>query len=177
MKFILTILSLIISFNVLAQQELNKYKDCKVKVVLDTIIFDSFWDTNIRIVKVNAFLNDKLLYEIKMTSESSDNPYELIDLTIYNYKLDLRKGYIWRPYYGQSYLGLIVTYSENYTIKESYDNYPDESVKRYVNNKSNPKIEKDYIQSEYILDLNIAKSFPEYFKKLHITKYSAIKEQ
>ena len=176
MKKIVIILILILSCTVIfGQKELSGFYKLEKKVVLDTIFYHSFWENNFRKVKVNVYEKKQISKNIIFTSHPADSTYILGEAIVINHKQNIRKIYVWRPYYGLYYIGDIIIEGKNKKMIKSYINYADESVKIVTDYTTEPNTEKRFIRSEYRRDLSIVKTFPEYFKKLYREKYGEIK--
>jgi hypothetical protein len=178
MKKIVTVLFLF-SFMIISafgQNELNDFYELDKEIVYDSIYYDSYiFENYLRKVKVNAYANNELKFTLKLESKGSDSTYVLGEAIVINYKQDIRKTYVWDPYYGLYYIGQIIIENENREWIKSYTNYVDGSVKVVTDYTTDPNTKKRFIRSEYRRDLSIVKTFPEYFKKLYREKYGEIK--
>jgi len=158
------------------QEELNGFNELDKKIVYDSTYYDSYmWDNYVRKVKINAYSEKQKEISVIFTSNETDSTYVLGEAIVINHKQNIRKTYIWRPYYGLYYIGKIIIENKNRDWIKSYINYADESVKIVTDYTKEPNTEKRFIRSEYRRDLSIVKTFPEYFRKLYREKYGEIK--
>lgn len=176
MKKIIIILPLVLSCTcIFGQKELSGFYKLDKEIVLDTIFYHTFWENKFRKVKINVYEKKQISKNIIFTSYHSDSTYILGKAIVINHKQNIRKTYIWDPYYGLYYIGEIRIENKNRDWIKSYINYADETVKIVTDYTTEPNTEKRFIRSEYRRDLSIVKTFPEYFKKLYREKYGEIK--
>jgi len=170
-KLLISLIGVLLSLQLYSQKELKGFYDLDIQVISDSIFYDSFWENNIRKVKIQATKNNDIIIDLEMNSYPDDSTFILGKIVIINYKKNIRKNYIWAPNYGKYYIGKISILNNRMTIDKSYANYDDESVNGFNDYTTIPETDIKYKKGTYFLDLSIVKTFPAYFKKLYEEKH------